>query len=90
MDRIYLISKHICNKIKETIYTPFARSDNKGYKLRISIGHIKWGTGFWKLNESLLKQKKYTELIRNFWNSWGKEKFKNEYFRLVGKRKKIN
>ncbi|VDI59293.1 Hypothetical predicted protein [Mytilus galloprovincialis] len=75
IDRIYL-SKHICNKIKETIYTPFTRSDHKGYKLRISIGHIKWGTGFWKLNESLLKQKKYTELIRNFWNSWGKEKLK--------------
>ncbi|CAG2229616.1 unnamed protein product [Mytilus edulis] len=34
------------------------------------------GTGFWKLNESLLKQKKYTESIRNFWNSWGKEKLK--------------
>ncbi|CAC5384259.1 unnamed protein product [Mytilus coruscus] len=34
------------------------------------------GNGFWKLNESLLQQKKYTELIRNFWKSWGKEKLK--------------
>ncbi|CAC5389698.1 unnamed protein product [Mytilus coruscus] len=65
IDRIYL-SKHICNKIKETLYIPFARSDHKGYKLRILIGYIKWGPGFWKLNESLLQQKKYTELIRNF------------------------
>ncbi|CAC5386261.1 unnamed protein product [Mytilus coruscus] len=75
IDRIYL-SKHICNKIKETLYIPFARSDHKGYKLRILIGYIKWGTGFWKLNEFLLQQKKYTELIRNFWKSWGKEKLK--------------
>ncbi|CAC5384511.1 E3.1.11.2 [Mytilus coruscus] len=75
INRIYL-SKYICNKIKETLYIPFARSDHKGYKLRILIGYIKWGTGFWKLNESLLQQKKYTELIRNFWKSWGKEKLK--------------
>ncbi|CAC5419407.1 unnamed protein product [Mytilus coruscus] len=55
--RIYL-SKYICNKIKETLYIPFARSEHKGYKLRILIGYIKWGTGFWKLNESLLQQKR--------------------------------
>lgn len=73
IDMIY-ISKHICNKIKETKYISFARSDHKGFQLIITNGHMKWGSGFWKLNESILQQEKYVELIRHFGKSWGNEK----------------
>ena len=69
MDRIY-ISDQLCNKIKSIKHISFAKSDHKTCSLTVLTEHLKWGSGYWKLNESLLENEKYVKLIKNFWSSW--------------------
>ena len=52
---------------------PSYKSDHSIIELKIKLSHFRYGKGFWKFNNSLLKQQDYLDLINNVIQA---EKFK--------------
>ena len=57
---------------------PNGLSDHDAIQLKIKIKKTNVsGTGYWKLNTSILKQKHFQKIFQNFWEDWQKEKNKH-------------
>ena len=76
LDRIY-ITDNITVKTS-TIY-PISLSDHDGVTVSFQIRETNpKGPGIWKLNSSILKQKHFQEIFKNYWSYWRKQKQKYE------------
>ena len=74
LDRIY-ITDNITVKTS-TIYT-VSLSDHDGVTVSFQIRETNpKGPGIWKLNTSILKQKHFQEIFKNYWSYWQKQKGK--------------
>ena len=65
MSRIdhWLISSHLCNIVTEAHVHPGVKSDHSIIMLSFTKREIKRGSGFWKFNCKLLRDKTFVELI---------------------------
>ncbi len=61
----FLISFNLVNKTLKTNIIPGFRSDHSSITLTLQTNEQVRGPGFWRLNCSLLKDKKYVDLINN-------------------------
>ena len=78
IDRIYIHDKQ---KDKNVSIIPNSLSDHDAKKVTIEIKKTNIsGTGYWKLNTSILKQKSFQSLFKNVWKDWQSEK--NKYTSL--------
>ena len=78
IDRIYIHDKQ---KDKNVSIIPNSLSDHNAKKVTIEIKKTNIsGTGYWKLNTSILKQKSFQSLFKNVWKDWQSEK--NKYTSL--------
>ncbi|CAG2250566.1 unnamed protein product [Mytilus edulis] len=75
IDRFYADNEFI-NKISEIKHIPYKKSDHKMVQINIQYKRQKWGRGFWKMNNSLLENEKYTVLISNIIKQWKEDKLK--------------
>ncbi|CAG2234745.1 KNTC1 [Mytilus edulis] len=75
IDRFMPINEFI-NKISEIKHIPYKKSDHKMVQINIQYKRQKWGRGFWKMNNSLLENEKYTVLISNIIKQWKEDKLK--------------
>ena len=72
IDRFYITNNQ---KIKNVCIVPNDLSDHDAIKLKIKIKKTNVsGTGYWKLNTSILKQKPFQKMFQNYWKDWQKEK----------------
>lgn len=77
IDRIY-ISRTLLHTILSVKHIPMNITDHKGISVTIKTGHIKWGAGYWKINETLLNDEKYIKLIETFWTHWRQQKIEHD------------
>ena len=74
IDRFYITNNQ---KIKNVCIVPNGLSDHDAIQLKIKIKKTNVsGTGYRKLNTSILKQKPFQKIFQNFWEDWQKEKNK--------------
>ena len=69
LDRIY--TSRICrNKIRNTRIIPFAHSDHDLVQISLNITKVQTQRNPWRLDNSLLKDQNYLQLITNLWHDW--------------------
>ena len=80
LDRIY-ISKKI--KTKTCKIQPTSLSDHDGVSVTFQISEENpGGSGIWKMNTSVLKHKKFKEILQSFWEYWQKKKIEYENYNV--------
>ena len=78
IDRFYIKNNQ---RIKNVSIVPNGLSDHDAMQIKIEIKNPNVsGTGYWKLNTSILKQTSFQKLFKNFGKDWHKEK--NKYSSL--------
>ena len=82
LDRIYL-SKEIVPLVNDVEIETFSISDHDLVAIDMTPPEppTPRGPGYWKMNNSLLKNEEFKELIKNFWVAWRERK--NEYANLL-------
>ena len=60
----FLISKNLLSSIHKSNIEPSYRSDHSAVVLSLKINEFKRGRGFWKLNNSLLNEPDYLDMIK--------------------------
>ena len=73
LDRIY-ISKHFSQFIQSAEIKPCSYSDHDYVRLFLKEKKIKGKSAYWCLNTSLLDDKSYIDLIKDFWVDWRTQK----------------
>ena len=74
IDRFYITNNQ---RIKNVSIVPNGLSDHDAMQIKIEIKNPNVsGTGYWKLNTSILKQTSFQKLFKNFGKDWHKEKNK--------------
>ncbi|KAJ8033626.1 hypothetical protein HOLleu_23935 [Holothuria leucospilota] len=61
----FLISHHLCHSVSNTSQSPGLQSDHAMIFLSYKLSNEKRGPGYWKLNNSLLNDQVYIEVISN-------------------------
>ena len=61
----YLVSNSIFSFATDSDIVPGYRTDHSGIILKIKLQENEHGKGYWKFNNTLLKDKKYIEEIKN-------------------------
>lgn len=61
----FLISEDIFQFVYDSDIVPGYRTDHSGIILKLKLQNIDRGRGYWKFNNSLLKDKKYVQLVKN-------------------------
>ena len=69
----FLVTHSMMDIIDACDVKPSYKSDHSIIELKIKLSHFRYGKGFWKFNNSLLKQQDYLDLINNVIQA---EKFK--------------
>ena len=72
LDRIY-ISKTIKSKTSKIYPIPLSDCGSVSVTFQISEENPR-GEGIWKMNTSILKQKQFQEIFKNFWTYWQNKK----------------
>ena len=62
----YLISENMFQFVTDTKIIPGYRTDHSGITLKLKLIDSKRGRGYWKLNNTLLKDKDYVSLIKKY------------------------
>ena len=60
-----IVNDAMCDKTVCCDIIPVANTDHRAVFMTVAIGLIKRGPGYWKFNQSLLKDKEYVKLITN-------------------------
>ena len=60
----YLVSEEIFQHVHDTSIIPGYRSDNSGIYLKIKLHENERGRGYWKFNNTLLKDKDYVNVVK--------------------------
>ena len=60
----FLISSHISDKVRSVSISPGINSDHSHIGMKISLAGQEKGKGFWKFNNSLLKDPQYVEIVK--------------------------
>ena len=76
LDRIY-ITKTTKTLNRQIIPTTISDHGSVSVTIQVNIQTPK-GPGIWKINATILKQKQFQNIFKNFWSSWTKEKPKYE------------
>ena len=61
----YLISENMFKFVTDTKIIPGYRTDHSGITLKLKLIDSERGRGYWKFNNTLLKDKDYVSLIKN-------------------------
>ena len=72
----WLTSKSLNCQIQEVSNCHAPLTDHRMITLKLRTNEVKRGKGVWKLNTSLLFDIEYKQEVRDFWNSWKREKHK--------------
>ena len=60
-----LVNDSMFDKVTECDIIPVSNTDHRAVTMTMSIGKIKRGPGYWKFNQSLLKDQDYVKIITN-------------------------
>ena len=60
-----LVNDSMFDKVAECDIIPVSNTDHRAVTMTMSIGKIKRGPGYWKFNQSLLKDQDYVKIITN-------------------------
>ena len=69
LDRFY-ISKHSLNLTRCASIQPRFRSDHRPLRFYMQLAPPSSQNGHWCLNQSILKEQNYTDIINHFWAHW--------------------
>ena len=61
-------------KILNSYILPFQYSDHDTLITEFTLGSGTCGSGYWKLNTSILQHKTFKVAIKNFWHDWQSQK----------------
>ena len=59
------VNDSMFDKISECDIIPVSNTDHRAVTMTMSIGVLKRGPGYWKFNQSLLKDEEYVNIITN-------------------------
>ena len=66
----FLVSEHLCGKVRETEIKASVKSDHKISTIAIDVAQIPQGPGFWKLNTGLCYDRNYVQHIKRCINEY--------------------
>ena len=69
------IDNNIRNNIINTKITDIQIADHRGVDINIILPEYnRWGRSYWKLNNSVLQDDEYRDVIKNLWTRWKERK----------------